>query len=172
MHSRRPSRALDIVIGDYGRAAMLGMALASGVGLLLDFWIAHLHPLFSVGMLLLSVPVGLYWVTHRTIRMEHKQAPPDYIRNLALAAVAGQAGCSTVILVFMALFGGLYLDSRLNTHPVFTVVLVLLSIPVGLYAMVRLVLATTSKITFPPSGAASRQDFSAAQSSHRKENGL
>ena len=159
MHPQQPAHALDHVMGDTGRAAIVGIGLSVGGGLLLDFGVTHLHPIITLGMLLVSVPVGLYWTAHRIIRMKQKQAPPEYVRNLALAAVAGQAGCSTVILVFVALFAGLYIDSRLDTHPVFTLVLVLLSIPVGLYAMIRLVLTTTSKITFPPS-------------SDRKENGL
>ncbi len=58
-----------------------------------------------------------------------RKVNPDYVRNLALATVAGQSGCMTVILIFMGLFGGMYIDSRLDTHPIFTIGLVLLAIP-------------------------------------------
>jgi hypothetical protein len=81
--------------------------------------------------------------------MDRKPQPNDTLRNLALAAVAGQAGCSTVVIVFLALFGGLLIDSRLHTRPAFTLGLVLLSIPVSLYIMVRMVLSTISQITPP-----------------------
>jgi hypothetical protein len=70
--------------------------------------------------------------------------------------VAGQAGCSTLILVFLALFGGMYLDAQLDTHPVFTVGLLLLSIPISLYSLFRVVLSAVSRIappTKPPSAA-------------------
>ncbi|HEX3053032.1 MAG TPA: AtpZ/AtpI family protein [Aggregatilineaceae bacterium] len=155
-----------IAFGEKGRAALVLMMLITGAGLLLDFWITNLHPLFSIGFLLSSVPVGLYWLAHRTIRMSRKQDPSEYIRNMALAVVAGQAGCSTVILVFLALFGGMYLDARFDTHPIFTLVLVLLSVPLGLYMMVRVVLSSTSRITPPSKGGSS------AGASHKKENGL
>ncbi len=166
----RPKRtptpsAVAIAFGEQGRAALVLMTLITGAGLLLDFWITKLHPLLSIGFLLSSVPVGLYWLAHRTIRMSRKQDPSEYIRNMALAVVAGQAGCSTVILVFMALFGGMYLDAKLDTHPIFTLVLVLLSVPLGLYMMVRVVLSSTSRITPPSKGGSSA-------ATHKKENGL
>jgi hypothetical protein len=69
-----------------------------------------------------------------------------YMRNVALASMAGQAGCSTVILIFAALFAGLFLDSRLDTRPLFTLGLILLSIPLSLYAMVRMMLSAVGAI--------------------------
>jgi hypothetical protein len=108
----------------------------------------------------------------------NQKLSPEHVRNLALAAAAGQAGCSTLILVFLALFAGMFLDARLNTHPIFTLGLVLLSIPVSLYAMVRLVLSMVSRITLPPPQNAARDagsefdlpsPVSASQPSHMKE---
>lgn len=75
---------------------------------------------------------------------------PEYVRNLALATVAGQAGCGTVIIIFAALFGGMFLDSRLHTHPVFTLGLILAAIPISLYSMIRLMLSAVGAIKMPP----------------------
>lgn len=73
----------------------------------------------------------------------------DYVRNMALAAIAGQAGCLTAFLVLVALLGGLFLDELLGTRPVFTLGLVLLSVPVSLVLMVYTVLSTTRRMTPP-----------------------
>ncbi len=42
--------------------------------------------------------------------MDRKPQPNTYYRNLAMAAIAGQSGCSTVIIVFAALFAGLFIE--------------------------------------------------------------
>lgn len=103
--------------------------------------------------------------------MDHK--PPqenNTMRNLALAAVAGQSGCSTVVMIFLALFAGLFLDAQFDTHPIFSIGLVLISIPISLYAMIRLVLSTTARITPPPPAkSAGRSMLSSRDQS--KENG-
>ncbi len=100
---------------------------------------------------------------------------PDYARNLALASVAGQAGCLTIMIVFMALFGGMFLDSRLDTHPVFTIGLVLLSVPVSLYAMIRLMLSSVASLRMTPSAQEGRTAAQASpapsDTSTTKENG-
>ncbi|MEI8131470.1 MAG: AtpZ/AtpI family protein [Leptolinea sp.] len=59
----------------------------------------------------------------------------QYIFNLALAALAGQVGCLTLLIVLGAVFGGLYLDQRFGTRPMFTLSLVLGSIPISLAVM-------------------------------------
>lgn len=161
MRSRSPSLnphqiALRMVLGEPGIASLFLVALATGVGLLLDFQLTNLHPVFSVGLLLLSIPASLFWTIRRTHAYMDRKVNPDYVRNLALATVAGQSGCMTVILIFAGLFGGMYLDSRLNTHPLFTIGLVLLAIPVSLYAMVRLMLSSIAAIKpTPPAGGVS-----------------
>ena len=68
--------------------------------------------------------------------------------NLTLAAVAGQVGCLTIVVVLAALFAGLYLDSRFGgDRPIFTIVLMLASIPVTLVAMFWVVRKATSRLT-------------------------
>ncbi len=68
------------------------------------------------------------------------------MKNISLAVVAGQAGCLTLLVVFVAVFLGLWLDNKLDTKPVITLILVILSIPVSVLAMLKLVRTAVSKI--------------------------
>ena len=70
----------------------------------------------------------------------------QYYVNLALAAVAGQVGCLTLIIIIAALFLGLWLDSRFDTRPVLTLVLVFGSLPVSLIMMFVVVRGATKRI--------------------------
>lgn len=69
-----------------------------------------------------------------------------YTFNLALAAVAGQVGCLTTVIVVAALLVGLFIDSRLDTRPTFTILITVLSIPVTLGAMFWIVRRVTSRL--------------------------
>ncbi len=69
-----------------------------------------------------------------------------YAFNLTLAAVAGQVGCLTLFIVLAALFGGLWLDSRLGTRPMFTIGLMIASVPVTLVGMFWVVRMATARI--------------------------
>ena len=75
---------------------------------------------------------------------EKKRA--QYIFNLTLAAVAGQVGFLTLCIVLAALFGGLWMDKRLDTKPMFTVILMLASVPVTLVMMFWVVRNATARI--------------------------
>ena len=66
--------------------------------------------------------------------------------NLTLASVAGQVGFITLFIIFIALFGGLWLDRYLNTKPLFTILLLIGSIPVTIFIMFRVVKAATDRI--------------------------
>jgi hypothetical protein len=68
------------------------------------------------------------------------------VYNLTLAAVAGQVGCLTLIIILAALFGGLWLDSHFDTKPTITIILMIISVPVTLVMMFWVVKATTSRI--------------------------
>jgi F0F1-type ATP synthase assembly protein I len=74
----------------------------------------------------------------------------QYWINLTLAGAAGQVGCVTLIIILVAVLGGLWLDARFDTRPVFTIVLLLASIPVSLGAMLYIVRLFTSKIKAGP----------------------
>lgn len=73
------------------------------------------------------------------------------VKNLSLAAVAAQAGCATLIIVFSAMFLGLWLDSQAGQRGPFTFGLLLLSVPVSLYAMLRIALGAIRLIDPPAS---------------------
>jgi MFS-type transporter involved in bile tolerance (Atg22 family) len=66
--------------------------------------------------------------------------------NLTLVAVAGQVGCLTLFIVLAALFGGLWLDNRFDTRPMFTVGLMIVSVPVTLFTMFWVVRVATSRL--------------------------
>ena len=75
-----------------------------------------------------------------------QQNNKQYAFNMALAAVAGQVGCLTRVIILVALFGGLWLDDLLATRPLFTVILLVGSVPVTLIAMFWMVRKATSHI--------------------------
>lgn len=68
------------------------------------------------------------------------------IRNLSLAAIAGQAGCWTVLIAFGALFVGLWLDSLLAQRGPCTIGMLILSVPFSLYVMLRISLSAINLI--------------------------
>ena len=70
----------------------------------------------------------------------------QYWMNLTLAGIAAQAGCLTLVIVLVAVFGGLWLDAQFQTKPVITFVLIIASIPVSLALMFILVRSATAKI--------------------------
>ena len=77
-------------------------------------------------------------------RQENDRRQKAY--NLTLAAVASQVGCMTIVIIFGALIGGLWLDKTFATKKLFTILLMLASMPVTLYLMVVVVKAATNRI--------------------------
>ena len=69
-----------------------------------------------------------------------------YAFNMALAAVTGQVGCLTSLIIIVALLVGLWLDNYLQVRPTFTILLLVLSVPVTLILMLWVVRKTTSQI--------------------------
>lgn len=82
--------------------------------------------------------------------------PPSRVKNLTLAAMAGQAGCASLVLIIVALLVGIWLDARFGVRGPFTVGLLLLSIPLSLFVMVRIALGTIKQIQ-PGSNAGVRK---------------
>jgi magnesium-transporting ATPase (P-type) len=70
----------------------------------------------------------------------------DTALKMTLAGVIGQVGCLTLAIIAVALFAGLWLDNQFHTRPIFTLVLVLASVPLTLYLMFRIVLSVAPKI--------------------------
>ncbi len=52
----------------------------------------------------------------------------------------------TLGIIFLALFAGILLDKLVGSKPIFTIVLVIASIPVTIYATYRVVKAATRRI--------------------------
>ena len=65
---------------------------------------------------------------------------------MTLVSLVGGVGCLTVIIVIAALLLGLWLDSRLDTKPMFTFGVVIASMPVSLVVMVLFARSITTRI--------------------------
>jgi magnesium-transporting ATPase (P-type) len=65
--------------------------------------------------------------------------------NALLASVVGQVGCLIVFIVFIALGVGMALDKFLGTTALFTVLLMVGSVPVALYLTVRMSLTAVNR---------------------------
>jgi F0F1-type ATP synthase assembly protein I len=81
----------------------------------------------------------------------------DYGAGLALASTVSQVGCVTVIIIVGALLFGLLLDNLLGTKPVLTIILILVSIPISLFSVVRIALSAARRIQEPPEEDASKE---------------
>ena len=59
--------------------------------------------------------------------------PQTGVPVVKMVSVGGEVGCLTVIIVLVAVFGGIWLDRLLGTKPVLMLILVLLSAPAALF---------------------------------------
>jgi ABC-type dipeptide/oligopeptide/nickel transport system permease component len=67
-------------------------------------------------------------------------------KNLLLAGTAGLAGFASVVIIFTAFFLGLWLDSRTGSRPLFTISLLVLSVPVSLFTMLKIATGAVKRI--------------------------
>lgn len=70
----------------------------------------------------------------------------QYALNLTVIGIFGQVGCLTLVIIFLALFGGLWLDGMFDTKPLFTIVLMVGSVPVTLFLMFWTVIWATRRL--------------------------
>lgn len=70
----------------------------------------------------------------------------QYAYNLTMAAVAGQVGFVTLVIIFGALIAGLWLDRTFETKPLFTMLLMVASMPLTIFVMFKIVQGATSRI--------------------------
>ena len=70
--------------------------------------------------------------------------------NLALAAVTGQVGCLTIVIILAAFFAGKWLDNQFGSDALFTVILMVASVPVTLVVMFWVVRSVTSRFAKLP----------------------
>ena len=66
--------------------------------------------------------------------------------TLTLASIAGQVGLLTLGIIFAALFAGLWLDNQMGTKPMFTIILLIASVPATVFIMFRVVQTATKRI--------------------------
>ncbi|MCU0498553.1 MAG: hypothetical protein MUF87_14475 [Anaerolineae bacterium] len=79
-----------------------------------------------------------------------KDGAPKRIKNLGLAAIAGQAGCATLIIVFAALFIGLWFDSQFGLRGPCTFGMLIFSIPFSLFVMLKIAISAIERIQPQP----------------------
>ena len=75
-----------------------------------------------------------------------QQARKQYALNLAFAGFAGQVGFLTLAIVVVALVAGLWLDATFGTRPLFTILVLLASVPLTIFVMFRVVLKFAAQI--------------------------
>jgi len=83
--------------------------------------------------------------------MAQEGPTPDTVQNQrallkALLGVVGQVGCLTLLIIMVALFGGLWLDNQLQTRPWITLGLILLSVPLTFILVLRVVFSNADRI--------------------------
>jgi uncharacterized BrkB/YihY/UPF0761 family membrane protein len=66
--------------------------------------------------------------------------------TLTVFAITGLVGLITFLIVLGAVFGGLALDDSLGTRPKFTLIFVVISIPISLVVMVTLLRVLMKRI--------------------------
>ena len=66
--------------------------------------------------------------------------------NVLIAVLVAQIGVITLIIILAALFGGMWLDNRLETKTTYTIILLLASVPVSVFVMLLIARSTIKKI--------------------------
>ena len=67
-------------------------------------------------------------------------------KNLTFAGLSALTGCVSLIVVVVALVVGLYIDSLLGQRGPATICLIILSVPVSLFLMVKMALGLIGQI--------------------------
>ena len=73
--------------------------------------------------------------------------------GMTLAALLGQVGCLTALIILVALIAGLWLDGMLQTKPLFTLLLLLGSVPRSILVMVRVRQSGMARVQHMGAGA-------------------
>ena len=80
------------------------------------------------------------------------------MQQASLFAVGGEVGCLTLIIVFAAVFGGLYLDKLFGTKPVLTILFVLGSAPLALVLTFWVAMRAVKRYSPPQSTNSAQPD--------------
>lgn len=68
------------------------------------------------------------------------QQQPSRLKNIGIVGIAALTGFIALVIIMVALLAGLWLDSLIGQRGPATVCLLVLSVPVSLYVMVRIAL--------------------------------
>jgi F0F1-type ATP synthase assembly protein I len=68
------------------------------------------------------------------------------ILNTLLIVMIGQVGCLTLVIILASVLGGLWLDERFGTRPVFTLALLFAGIPVSVLVMLGVARRTLARL--------------------------
>ena len=68
------------------------------------------------------------------------KATPSRARNLSLTSIIALTSFIPVIIIFIALFAGLWIDSRIGRRGPATICMLVLSAPISIFVMVRIAL--------------------------------
>jgi hypothetical protein len=82
--------------------------------------------------------------------MSKEQKQSVRLTNMAFAVAASQAGCFSLVIVLIALFVGIWLDSQFQVKGPFTIGVLIVSVPISLFVMVRIALGSVKNIAPPP----------------------
>jgi magnesium-transporting ATPase (P-type) len=66
--------------------------------------------------------------------------------NLSAASLAGQLGCVIPALIIASVLGGVWLDRNFHTEHVFTILLLVASIPVSIYLTFKMAMRAVNTI--------------------------
>ena len=66
--------------------------------------------------------------------------------KVVFVGVIGQVGCLTLVVIIVALLAGLWLDNQFQTRPLFVIILLLASVPLTIFLMIRVVLSFAPRI--------------------------
>ena len=84
--------------------------------------------------------------------MEEKPKNSSRTRNLGITGITALTGCVSLVVIFVALLIGLTIDQMIGQQGLATICLLVLSIPVSLYLMIRMALYLVKQIPPPTPG--------------------
>jgi len=93
--------------------------------------------------------------------MEQSDKNPRNILNTLLVVMIGQVGCLTIVIILASVFGGLWLDETFGTKPLFTLVLLLASIPISVFLMLFISRRTLARLKLQSESKSNHHEISA-----------
>ena len=71
---------------------------------------------------------------------------PSRIKNLTITGILALNGCVTIVVVIVALLIGLWLDSLMGQRGPAMIIMLVLSVPLSLFLMIRIALTLVRQI--------------------------